>query len=364
MSDDGTGGAPGWAAPGAPPGHQGPPPGYQGPPPGPGWGPSPYGPPPQAYAAVKPGVVPLRPLSLMEILDGSVATARRHPKVTLGLSAVVVAVSTAISVVVAVLFLSGSSSVLDQSVITGDDLANLGADFLPYALVTVLLSVAGQVLLTGILTAVVGRAVLGRPVVLAEIWREVRPRLLTLLGLTLSVTGLIAVGAGLVVGLALLVALATATAAGVLVGVLLGMGLVVGAVWFVVMSAVAGPAVVLEKQGVRGAFRRSFRLVRGSFWRVLGVLLLVQVVAQVAGGILGIPFFVGSSIIAGATDATTFSLLPQVVSGLGSILAGTITYPITAGTTALLYVDLRMRREGLDLELARAAQQRPGIPTG
>ncbi|RKS72563.1 hypothetical protein CLV35_2810 [Motilibacter peucedani] len=348
------------------PGQQGPPPGQYGPPPGqyagppPGWGPSPYGPAPYGsapvpYADVKPGVIPLRPLSVMEILDGSVSTARRHPRVTLGLTAAVVAVSTLVSVVLGVLLLSDSSSVLNETEVTDAQWRHLAADFIPWVAVTAVLTVAGQVVLTGVLTAVMGRAVLGRPVRLAEIWSEVRPRLLTLLGLTLSAVVVLVVAAGLVVGLAALVAVATVPAAGVLLGLLLALALVPVAIWLATMVGVAGPAVVLERQGVRGGFRRSFRLVRGSFWRVLGVLALVQVVTQVAGGIISVPFVAGSAVLAAATDSTSFSLLPQVLTGIGQVASGVVTYPIAAGATALLYVDLRMRREGLDLELARAA---------
>ena len=47
-----------------------------------------------------------------------------------------------------------------------------------------------------------------------------------------------------------------------------------------------------------------------------------------------------------------------IISGIGSVIVSTITYPISAGVTALLYIDQRIRREALDLELARAA----GLP--
>jgi hypothetical protein len=45
-----------------------------------------------------------------------------------------------------------------------------------------------------------------------------------------------------------------------------------------------------------------------------------------------------------------------IVGAIGSILAATVTRPISAGVNVLLYVDLRMRREGLDLTLRDAAQ--------
>jgi hypothetical protein len=43
-----------------------------------------------------------------------------------------------------------------------------------------------------------------------------------------------------------------------------------------------------------------------------------------------------------------------LIGAVGGIVAGAITQPISAGVTVLLYVDLRMRREGLDLALQTA----------
>ncbi|MGA7050583.1 MAG: hypothetical protein WBZ37_04800, partial [Mycobacterium sp.] len=92
----------GYPAPGygAGPGYAGPPPGYwsapdygpplYGAPPGYGWG-SQYGPPPVPGVA-KPGIIPLRPLTLSEIFNGAVGYIRTNPKATLGLTAIVVVV--------------------------------------------------------------------------------------------------------------------------------------------------------------------------------------------------------------------------------------------------------------------------------
>ena len=44
-----------------------------------------------------------------------------------------------------------------------------------------------------------------------------------------------------------------------------------------------------------------------------------------------------------------------IISGIGSVIGSMITFPISAGVTVLLYIDQRIRREALDLELARAA---------
>lgn len=49
------------------------------------------------------------------------------------------------------------------------------------------------------------------------------------------------------------------------------------------------------------------------------------------------------------------------------MIGSMITFPITAGVTVLLYIDQRIRREALDLELSRAAgapAPAPPAPSG
>ena len=62
-----------------------------------------------------------------------------------------------------------------------------------------------------------------------------------------------------------------------------------------------------------------------------------------------------------------YEALPLVVTSLGTIVASAVTWPFTAVSTALIYVDRRIRREALDIELARAAgvsAPAPGAPGG
>ena len=54
---------------------------------------------------------------------------------------------------------------------------------------------------------------------------------------------------------------------------------------------------------------------------------------------------------------TSFGSL--VVLGIANVVALTLTTVFTAAVIALLYIDVRMRREGLDVELARAAAAEP-----
>jgi hypothetical protein len=52
-----------------------------------------------------------------------------------------------------------------------------------------------------------------------------------------------------------------------------------------------------------------------------------------------------------------------LIISVGSVLSATLTEPVRAGIDALLYVDLRMRREGLDIVLQQAARAaQPAAP--
>ncbi|MER7805009.1 glycerophosphoryl diester phosphodiesterase membrane domain-containing protein [Streptomyces parvulus] len=359
---------PGWGAPPpGPPGGYGPQGGGYGAPGGPGgWGGGWGGPPP----AAKPGVIPLRPLGVGEILDGAVSTMRTYWRTVLGIS-LTVAVFTEIIVVLLqglVLDNSGTEALNDPDASLselGDALTetsiNSGAVFL--------ISLIGTVLATALLTTVTSRAVLGRPVTAGEAWRDARPQVLKLFGLIVLLLLIVAgiVLAGMAPGL-----LVTATAgggAGVALTVLGFLAAGVVAVWLMVRFSLASPALMLEKQGIKKALSRSVKLVRGSWWRVFGIQLLATIIANVVASIIVIPFAflaaaVGGDGVSGFLEGTgdvgwTF----LVVSGIGSVIGSMITFPITAGVAVLLYIDQRIRREALDLELARAAgTQGTGAP--
>ena len=49
---------------------------------------------------------------------------------------------------------------------------------------------------------------------------------------------------------------------------------------------------MLERQVGAGVAAPVARLVRGAWWRTFGILLLVNVIAQVLAGILSVPFVV------------------------------------------------------------------------
>ncbi|WP_406201850.1 MULTISPECIES: glycerophosphoryl diester phosphodiesterase membrane domain-containing protein [unclassified Streptomyces] len=372
-----------WSAPTGPeaPGQTPPPP-----PPGPGWGTTPPagtggfgggsqgynapgghgswgsgwgGPPP----AAKPGVIPLRPLGVGEILDGAVSTMRTYWRTVLGIS-LTVAIVTEILVILLQGFvlndLAGSEALNDPDA-TLSEVTRATGDALLSSSVIFLISVIGAIIATALLTTVTSRAVLGKSVTTGEAWRDARPQVLPLFGLLLLLLlmtfGLVFVGA--LPGILVVVSGSGAAGGALAILGILGAGIVAMWLWF--RFSLASPALMLEKQGIVKALSRSVKLVRGSWWRVFGIQLLATLIANIVAAIVVIPFtflaaaFSGDGATAFLDGSSDFGWTFLIISGIGSVIGSMITFPITAGVTVLLYIDQRIRREALDLELARAA---------
>ncbi|MGQ4490317.1 glycerophosphoryl diester phosphodiesterase membrane domain-containing protein [Streptomyces sp. SAS_281] len=329
--------------------------GWGTPPQGPGWG----GPPP----AAKPGVIPLRPLAIGEILEGAVSTMRAHWRTVVGVTlAVAVIAQTAILLIQRNLLPDPPSVDSDA---TGSEALRQATESLRYSLLDLapplFISMLATIFTTSVMTVVISRSVLGRQVTLSEAWAEARPRLLPLLGLTL----LLAVMGGAIMTAGILPGLLIGDAAGVGLAFLGLLAATAVFLWLSVRFSLAAPALMLERQPVATAMRRSAKLVRGAWWRTFGILALTLLLTLIVGLVVGIPFGV---VAMGVDDGTLSSLLSGeatefgwpflIITAIGDVVAATITYPLSAGVTALLYVDQRIRREALDLDLARAA----GLP--
>ncbi len=111
-----------------------------------------------------------------------------------------------------------------------------------------------------------------------------------------------------------------------------------------------------ERIGMWAALGRSWRLTRGSFWRTLGVMLLIFLLVTVTQNLGG-----------------QFSLASMAIAYLVVVPILTLfTLPLTVLSRAVLLYDLRLRREGYanvtgDVEAPREARgeaPRPAPPVG
>ncbi|MEV0581938.1 hypothetical protein [Nonomuraea sp. NPDC050310] len=317
--------------------------------------------------ALRPGIIPLRPLTLGDVLDGSIKLIRSNPKAVLGLSAIT-ALLVAIPVAVSQSLLLGDmGSLLTDPETRPEDLESVNSGFLATyggSLVSMLIGYIAVTLLTGVLTRILGRAVFGGKITAGEAWRLLKGRWPALFGVVLLMAGLVLAPLLLLVPIFVLLLSVSASGGAVFgVGVLVILAYVAYALFVMARFSFATPAAVLEGLGPIAAMRRSWRLVTGDFWRVLGILLVTALLAGFVSGIIAVPFtFIGSFVgmLGGGTVGST--VIAAVLIAVGTMVGGMISYPIQAGVAGLLYTDRRMRSEAFDLVLQTAAieQQRQG----
>jgi len=319
-----------------------------------GWG----GPPP----APKPGSIPLRPLGVGDILEGTFAVLRRYPGATLGSSAVIVGLVSLLQVLLLLPVISELNALADVAVQTTDPDRILDAvQAVPWSAVVAgsllvgMLSFVLFVLLAGLLSVVVGQSVVGQPLSFGGAWSRLLPRLPRLLAAVLLVSLLVG-AVWLVTTLVwVLVVAADAPAAVVALMVLLTVLVTVPlSIYLGVRLSLTTPAVALESTDggpispVMGV-RRSWLLVSGAWWRTFGIVLLGGVIAGALAQVIAIPLDIVVS--AASLDASVAVVASVVAAGVGQALA----LPISGLVLGLVYVDRRIRAERLDVALARAA---------
>ncbi len=112
--------------------------------------------------------------------------------------------------------------------------------------------------------------------------------------------------------------------------------------WFV------APVVILtERCGPVRALSRSWQLTQGSFWRLFGLLVLLFILN---GVVLGLPISLLQFAAVILMTAQILAVANGLFTGLG-YLVSILWYPFLALTLILVYYDLRVRKENLDLDL-------------
>lgn len=362
------------AGPGYPPPHPGagypPGAGYApgaGYPPGAGPGGYPTGPPPTAWAMpAQPGIIPLRPLLLGDIFRGVTKMVRGNPAATIGLafltSLVFLVPTTAIAA-----WLGGQ---VDLTTINTPEEAygSMASGTMTSVLPSLATSLA-SVLLAGFLAWITGQAVIGRKVTPAQTWAGTRGSLLRLIGATVLIGVSLSIVLALLLTLPILWLVVGQPSGGELALALIILIVAVVAalallLWLSVRLAFVNPVIVLEQAGIGAALRRSWALTSGvQFWRIFGIRLLVSFVVGAAASLLTFPIsLISMMVVLGAGAEDQLYLWQAVLNGVSGLIAASLTTPFTAGTDALLYVDQRIRREGLDVQLIEQTRQAPASP--
>ncbi|QWW20305.1 hypothetical protein I6B53_04225 [Schaalia sp. 19OD2882] len=365
-------GAPGGAPQGVWAGPPGVPAGQAGP-----WGPQPQGgaqlppaPPVWGDSAPRPGIIPLRPLGLAELFEGTFRAVRANPSVMFGFSMAVMALVALVAGILQFFAWDYVFALAEQDLMTAnaeDQLTQTAAAISGMIFSTLFSSgliALSTTILTGILAITVHDAVLGRKASVGDAWRAVAPRVLPLLGVSIlisliQIVVLLVVGAPVGLGVWAIVGsnpeeLSPGAIVGVVLLVLLAFLLIALAVVALSVKLVFAPlSVVLEHQGPIAALGRSWKLTKGAFWRTLGRYWLMGMVLSFASGLLG--GFAGAI-------ASLFVILGSPAVGqaatmfLSTLLSG-IVLPLSGAFVTLMFIDERMRSEGIAAQLAEAARQ-------
>jgi len=304
---------------------------------------------------VPTGPPALRPLSVGEILDASFKVYGRN-FVNMAKAILVVAVPFGVISALINASVSSSSSVTISSGASTTTIDHQFASDLGLLALDVVLDLVAAAIATAVIYRVVGDAYLGN----APSWRHAlregvgkAPSVLWVTVLTFFAYVAMFVPVGLVVGL--VAAFSNLGALTVLIGVMLGIPTAACAVWFWVIYQLAIPSLLLE--GFKGtrAFGRSRRLVQHFWWRCFGCLLLITLIVGIV-----------SDIFSGVLVVVLYSLahtdLARIVAEfLAGVIDTVVFTPIVACALVVLSIDLRVRKEGYDLQLlAEHLGSRPG----
>lgn len=327
--------------------------------PAPGWTPPP-----------KPGLIPLRPLGLGTILGASLMVLRRNPRPTFGLALLIMSlVSVGSLVLVGIVTFSGIERTLSASDADAAAIeAGAAAGAILAGLFAVGLSLVGGAILQGIVSLEVARGTVGERLRLRGLWNAAKGRIGALIGWSALVMAALIVGVAIVAGVAVLL-FALGDTAGIVFGVLTMLGGFLVAVflasWLGTFFAFVPSALMIERLPLRLAIRRSWSLVRGNFWRTFGILLLIIVIVNVVSSVVTAPVsFIGGIGIGllnptGNEEAGIAAFIAiYIVTIVVSVVIGAVTIVIQSAAPALLYIDMRMRKEGFDLELTRFVEAR------
>lgn len=265
-----------------------------------------------------PGLIPLRPLGIGDVFGAAFRLVRTHAGLLCPVALAGTLIGAAAALVVAGLQPDDAAAVEDRwfTQLAAGVLAAPPMSIVLTLLVGALISYLTTIVVSGLATALIGDASIGRPTGSRTALERMHGRWGALLAVSAVVSVLVLAGF---------------------------VAFVVPGFLILAMLLVAAPIAVLEKAGPGTALRRAVRLSQGGRGRILGTTVLAFAITAVIGDA------VQSLLPASASfSATVIALSVQA-------LVSALTVPWTASVIALLYVDARIRREGLAPALLRSS---------
>jgi hypothetical protein len=305
--------------------------------------------------------VRLRPMPLGELLDETFKLYRRHFTVIAGVALAII-LPNLILTLVSGSYLANPITFLQQVLTNANNPEGLAAvqarqqqfTSSPLYLLTFPLAILMIPFTLGALYYAATSLAAGSPQTVGSILLGTLRRYFGLLGVAI-LSGLPAFGVVVVLAILVVIFVAVhATAVAIVVGILGGIAALVFLVWLAIRWTVAYAVLLGERINPWRALGRSWKLVEGNWWRTIGVLILVSLLVSIIQGAIGLLFGGIAALVPGLSDDVRAGAV-TVVTAVVNALVGAIT-PLAI---TMLYLDLRVRKEGVDLDqLAR--QTNPG----
>ncbi len=304
----------------------------------------------------------LRPRNVLDLLDAAVRLYRQHFALLLGISAVVL-VPFGLTYTVGEFYITLAIPQPTPGEMPTSPITDWTAFYIGIVAVGVSLLIAWVAgpLSQGALALAISELYLGGRISTGASYRRALPYWLSLLGVAIIFGLLVSAAPALGATLGGMLGVTVGAYAGEMAGLATGLiavllGLLIGtplallfATWFVFYEQV----MVIE--GVRGieSLRRSRQLVLGHGWHVFGALALTTIGIFLASIIIAGPASIATLVVRQIEPALLphVKLLAQCIQQAVNILTG----PIFMIVQTLVYYDLRIRKEGFDLQMMAAA---------
>ncbi|MEO5534753.1 MAG: hypothetical protein ABIR17_06425 [Pseudolysinimonas sp.] len=296
---------------------------------------------------------------------------RKTPRTTLGPALVISLITTALAALVTYVATAGPLAALDssyyQDYVAVSQLSTTLSGLAAW--VPVVFALTANAFLVGIFVVPTARAIVAERVSFRGLRWRLKGRLARLSVWTTIVFAVSAV----IFALAALPVLSVGTSIpylgptfaalvgfGEAIALILGVGILFARLGFV------SEAITLEGLKLRAAIARSWSLSRGSSWRLFGQQFLIWLMVGIASAVLAQPVKLLLGLVFpllfpnGGTQAdyAIYDAVSTVVTTMVATVIGAFGLVLQSGVGALLYLDARMRREGLDLALARYVDDR------
>ena len=314
-----------------------------------------------SFRSWQPGIIPLRPLTFGDFLTVPFKAMRYNRAVVLGAPVLFTLASTVLVLITMWMVFTDPQLGLLNAIPSLSGISTTTVAMIAVSLLAVLLA---DVFSSSVIAPGVARAVMGERITITTAWRQVRRRLGSLLLLYLASSAVLILLIVITLSPMLLTLAGGDPNAGV---ILLSIAL-----FFVVMlpagllvtlfQGVARAAIVLEGISIRAALRRTMRLMRGRFWWSVLILFVSTILINIVSSVLQYmgQFGFMAAVLIAPDNMAVIAISFMVVYGLSYVGSMVIIYSYLGSIFALMYIDMRMRREGFDLDLARAAEERAG----